>query len=170
MISASIICRGPTCRLNISNCLLIYCKSCSARLLPWKEKKRKEPPPPTTSIWKSLKWFQVNYFYPLSLFPPPLPSLRWKVWIFMSHLDTLIRWIMLHASRRRRHCRHCRHCRRRLSDRLITPSVSCSERSVTAAADNRVVTRPGRVTGQWGGEADRVRALWPPSTGESTDH
>lgn len=162
MISASIICRGPTCRLNISNCLLIYCKSCSARLLPWKEK-RKEPPPPTTSIWKSLKWFQVNYFYPLSLFPPPLPSLRWKVWIFMSHLDTLIRWIMLHASRHRRHCR-------RLSARLITPSVSCSERSVTAAADNRVVTRPGRVTGQWGGEADRVRALWPPSTGESTDH
>lgn len=114
-----------------------------------KRKKHKHPQHPQHEYEKSLKWFQVNYFYPLSLFLPPLPSLRWKVWIFMSRLDTLIRWIMLHASWRRH----------RLSAWLITPSVSRSECSVTAAADNCVATRPGRVTGQWG---ERLTG-WAPS-------
>lgn len=43
IISILIICCGPTCRLNISNYLLIYCKSRSAPLLPWKERNTTSP-------------------------------------------------------------------------------------------------------------------------------
>lgn len=65
---------------------------------------------------------------------------------------------MLHAWRRRRHCR--------LSARLITPSVSRSVCSVTAAADNCVATRPGRVTGQWGARLTGCVPSDPPPRGK----
>lgn len=84
-----------------------------------------------------LRCFYLNHSHPLFFWLSP-QSVRWKVWIFMSRRDTLIRWIMPHGS-----------WSRTLTSKLITSSATRSECSVTITGDICVINWPGGGTDQW---------------------